>query len=135
MITRGAFVASNIWYKSLKIHYQCYELFKKIYGPFLWMGFNCLKTKERLWRESLLFTTKPLEIPGTELINLRGMKGWVNLGATQWFLTQNPWIGNPASLPLGHCFTIKLIVFFCQTTTRINFKGTLMQIWKSPYLL
>ena len=41
------------------------NFFKKLYGPFLWMGFNCLKA----WatsRGSLLFTTKFPEIPGTE---------------------------------------------------------------------
>ena len=34
---------------------------------------------------SLLFTTKFPEIPGTNFIDLRKMKGWVKLGATQWF--------------------------------------------------
>ena len=51
---------------------------------------------EPLWGGSLLFTTKFPEIPGTHFINLGRMKGWVNLGATQWFWTQNPWIGNLA---------------------------------------
>ena len=31
---------------------------KKLYGPFLWAGFNCLKATEPLWGGSLLFTTK-----------------------------------------------------------------------------
>ena len=44
----------------------------------------------------LLFPTKFPEIPGTHFIDLRGMKGCVNLGAIQWFSTQDPWIGNPA---------------------------------------
>ena len=30
---------------------------KKLYGPFLWMEFNCLKTTEPLREDSLLFTT------------------------------------------------------------------------------
>ena len=30
------------------------------------------------------------------------MKDWVDLGATQWFWTRDPWIGNPAPWPLGH---------------------------------
>ena len=33
----------------------------------------------------LLFTTKFPEIPGTFLIDLGRMKGWVDLGAIQWF--------------------------------------------------
>ena len=32
-----------------------------------------------------LFTTKFPGTPGTHLIDLRRMKGWVDLGATQWF--------------------------------------------------
>ena len=31
---------------------------KKLYEPFLWMGFNCLKAAEPLWGGSLLFTIK-----------------------------------------------------------------------------
>ena len=38
---------------------------KNLYGPFLWMGFNCLKAIEPLRGGSLLFTTKFPEIPGT----------------------------------------------------------------------
>ena len=31
---------------------------KKLYGPFLWMGFKCLKAREPLRGDTLLFTTK-----------------------------------------------------------------------------
>ena len=31
---------------------------KKPYGPFLWMGFNCLKATEPLRGDNLLFTFK-----------------------------------------------------------------------------
>ena len=34
---------------------------------------------------SLLFTTKFPEIPGTHFVDRGRMKGWVDLGATQWF--------------------------------------------------
>ena len=68
---------------------------KKLCGPLLWVGFNCLKTAEPLWGESLLFTTQFPEVPGTNLINLEKLKGWVDLGVTQWFWVQDPWIGNP----------------------------------------
>ena len=64
----------------------------KLYDCFLWIGFNCLKTTETLRGDSLLFTAKFPENPGTHLINLGRMKGWVDLGGTQWFWTQDPWI-------------------------------------------
>ena len=47
-----------------------------LYGPFLWMGFNCLKATGPLQGGSLLFTTKFPESPGTHLINLGRMKVW-----------------------------------------------------------
>ena len=46
--------------------------------------------------DSLLFTTKFPDIPGAHFIDLGRMKGWVDLGATQWFWTGDPWIRNPA---------------------------------------
>ena len=45
----------------------------KLFGPFIWMGFNCLKATEPLRGGSLLFTTKFPEIPGTHLIDLGRM--------------------------------------------------------------
>ena len=56
--------------------------FKKLYGPFLWWGSTASRL-EPLQGDSLLFTTKFPEIPGTHFIDLRRMKGWVDLGATQ----------------------------------------------------
>ena len=38
---------------------------KKNYGPFLSIGFNCLKAAEPLWGDSLPFSTMFQEIPGT----------------------------------------------------------------------
>ena len=52
---------------------------KKLCGSFFWMGLKCLKATEPLWGGSLLFTAKVPEIPGTYLIDLRRMKGWLNL--------------------------------------------------------
>ena len=44
---------------------------KKLYSPFLWMGFNCLKATEPLRGGSLLFTIKfPVLICST-------LKGWI----------------------------------------------------------
>ena len=50
-------------------------LSKKPYGPFLWMGFNCLKSTEPLQGDSSLFTTWPPGLPGTHLVDLGRMKG------------------------------------------------------------
>ena len=47
---------------------------------------------------SLLFTNQFPEIPGTRFIDLGRMKGWVDLGATQWFWTGDSWIGNTATI-------------------------------------
>ena len=51
---------------------------------------------EPLQGGSLLFTTNFPEIPGTHFVDLGMMAGWVNLGASKWFWTWDPWIGNPA---------------------------------------
>ena len=53
-------------------------------------------------RRPFPFTTKSPGVPGTHLIDLSRMEGCVNLGTIQWFSTQDPWIGIPVSLPLGH---------------------------------
>ena len=47
-------------------------------APFLWMGFNYLKTTEPLRGDRLLFTTKFPDISGSHL-----MKGRFDLGATK----------------------------------------------------
>ena len=55
-------------------HAKIYILnLKKLYDPFLWMGFNCLKATESLRGGSLPFTIKFPEIPGTHLIDLGRM--------------------------------------------------------------
>ena len=68
---------------------------KNCLAPFYGWGSTASRL-EPLQGGSLLFTTKFLEISGTNFINLRGMKGWVDFGATHWFWTQDPWIGSPA---------------------------------------
>ena len=62
---------------------------------------------------SLLFTTKFPEISSTHFINPRRIKGWANLGAIQWFWTQDPWIVNPVPWPLCHysIFTENSLIF------------------------
>ena len=49
------------------------------------MGFDCLKATEPLRGESFPLTTQFPGVPGTHLIDLVGMKGSVDLGATQWY--------------------------------------------------
>ena len=84
-----AFIAANV---ILRVSSS-----KKLYGSFLWTEMNCLKSTEPLQGGSLLFITQFRKIPGTHLINLGKMKGWLDLGgATPWFSTQDHWIGDPA---------------------------------------
>ena len=74
-----------LWIVSTSSHQlwsDTYIIKKKLYGSFLWMGFNCLKATEPLRRDSLLFTTKFPEVSSTHLINLGYMKGLVNIRVT-----------------------------------------------------
>ena len=48
---------------------------KKLYGTFLWMGFNCFKVAKPLSGDSLLLTTQFPGVPGIHLINIGRMKG------------------------------------------------------------
>ena len=66
-------------------HQRKIKNFKKTFmAPFY--GWGSTDSRLQLLRGgSLLFTTKFPEIPGTHFIDLGKMKGWVDLGATQWF--------------------------------------------------
>ena len=79
---------------------------------------------EPLWGRSLLFATKSPEIPGTHFIDLRRMKGWVDLGATQWFWTQDPWIRNPMQKPWIFAF-FEEFVLYCEVFWNITIKPLL----------
>ena len=74
------------------------------YAPFLRMGFNYPKPKEPLKGDILLFTTKSPWVPSTHFINLEKMEGWVNLGATQWFWTQDWRSSVLTTKPMPHVF-------------------------------
>ena len=67
----------------------------KVYGPFLWMGFNCLKATATSRRQFTFYHSVPRN-SRYSFYDLVRMKGWVDLGATQWFWTRNPWTGNLA---------------------------------------
>ena len=74
------------------------HLIKKTLNNFMapFYGWGSTATRlEPLRGGSLLFTIKFPDIPDTHFTNLGRMKGWANLGATQWFWTRHPWIGNP----------------------------------------
>ena len=67
-------------------------------------GWDSTATRlEPLRGGSLRFTTTFPEISATHFTNLERMRGWVDLGATQWFWIWDPWIGDPAPWPLGRC--------------------------------
>ena len=51
---------------------------------------------------SLYLTTKSPGSPGTHLMDLGRMNAYVDFEVRQGFWTQDPWIGNPLSEPLGH---------------------------------
>ena len=60
------------------------KFFKNFMAPFYGWGSTASRLVP-LWGGSLPFTTKFSDIPSTHFIDLRRMKGWVDLGATQWF--------------------------------------------------
>ena len=63
-------------------------------APFYERG-SAASRLEPLGEGSLLFTYKSSEI-GSHFTNLGRMRGWVDLGATQYFWTRDHWIRNPA---------------------------------------
>ena len=66
---------------------------KNFMTPFYGWGSTAARL-EPLQGGSLLFTTKFQEIPGTHFIDLRRMKGWVDLGANQalaWHAGDSPY--------------------------------------------
>ena len=64
--------------------------------PFYGWGSTGMRLQSHYEVTIYFYTIKSPEIPVTYLIDLRRMKGWVDLGATQWFRIWDPWIGNQA---------------------------------------
>ena len=60
--------------KHSRLMLQKSRFLKKLYGPFLWMGLNCLKAMEPLQGHSLLFTTISPAVTGNHFIKLGRMK-------------------------------------------------------------
>ena len=65
----------------------------QLYGPLLWMGFNCLKAIQPLQGGSLLFTIQFPEIPGTHFIDLGRMKAESTLEPPSGFEHGTPGLG------------------------------------------
>ena len=80
-------------------------------APFLWTGFNCLKSTEPLQGSSLLFITQFWKIFGTHLINLGRMKGWLDLGATPWMFNTGPFDWGSSALTSRPDFVFSLVIF------------------------
>ena len=106
---KGKVIQNNVTYliiSSMQMHLHVLRHFRVCYSKmlkknfFLWPFFygwgSTASRLQPLRGGSLLFTIQFPEIPGTHFIDLGRMKDWVNLGATQWFRTRDPWIGNPA---------------------------------------
>ena len=87
----------NAYFLAIEICYTAFSALKKNFmAPFYYGWGSTVSRLQPLRGGSLLFTTKFPEIPVTYFIDLGRMKGWVDLGATQWFWSRDPWIGNPA---------------------------------------
>ena len=67
------FLSSDMIVSVSHVYFKLFTFKKKLYNPFLWMGFNCLKIKKPLQRDSLLFTTQSPGLLGTHLVGL----GWI----------------------------------------------------------
>ena len=69
---------------------------KHFMGPFYGWGSTFSRLQSHCEETVYFLPLSPQEKPGIHLIDLRRMEDWVDLGATQWFSTWGPWIGNPA---------------------------------------
>ena len=56
-------------------------------APCYGWGSTVSRLQEPLGGDSLLFITQFQGVPGTNLIDLGRVKGWVDLWVTQWFWT------------------------------------------------
>ena len=81
----------DLFLQKMKI-YSKKKLYLNFMAPFYGWGSTASRLQP-LQGGSLLFTTKFPEIPGTHFVDLRRMKGWVDLGANQWFWTRDPGLG------------------------------------------
>ena len=76
----------------LQLKMQLVVGYIKSYGPFLWIGFNCLKARAASRRQFTFYHSVPRN-SWYSFINLGRMKGWVDLEVTQGFWTWSPGLG------------------------------------------
>ena len=58
--------------------------------------------------DSFLVTNKSPKISGTHLIDIEKIRGWVDLGVTQWLWTRDLRIENPAISNQGQALALKV---------------------------
>ena len=103
------FFCNHTWQGQLVMFSLKHFLLKKSLPPLFMDGVQLL-----------IFNTRSLGLPG---VDLRGKNGWDDLGATQLFSTQDPWIGNPAPWPLGYCSFRLTHLLFKYEQTLFNFSN------------
>ena len=87
-------VLNTAVYLKLDCKVDCYLFSILKFLLSIWLKRNLKKTfMTPFYGWCLIFTTKFPEIPGTHFIDLGKMKGWVDLGATQWLWTRDPGLG------------------------------------------
>ena len=95
---------------------------KNFMAPFHGWGSTASRLQP-LWGGSLLFTARFLETPGTHFIDLKRMKSWVDLTATQWNWTRDPWIDWASSVlttrPFLYTYDVTWCVLFCLKICKI----------------
>ena len=81
---------SQIWFYfySPRSWMDSHELLKKL-------NFMVSTRLQSCCEETVYFLPLSPQSSGTHLINLRMIKGWVDLEAAQWFWTYDLWIRNP----------------------------------------
>ena len=67
----------------------------KLYGPFLWMGFNYIKATAT-WRRQFTFYHSVPRNSWYAFYRSRKDERLSQPWSPQWFWTRNPWIGSPA---------------------------------------
>ena len=93
------------------------------------MWHSCLKAAQPLQEDSLIFTTKSSEGPGTYLVDLGRMKGWVGIGAIQWFELRTPRleIQHPNYYAIVPWLTSRIYVF-CRNIVECSLKAVVNEI-------
>ena len=73
MLEKDYVTSRGVFRRSKHIVQVIFKLEKYFMGPFLWIGFICLKVIESLQGDSILFATSPKEFL---ILNLSTSEGW-----------------------------------------------------------